>query len=390
MKKYIFILLTIFCIAAISCKKNRSSEGASDNAKSNSNFVTLKSGIIVEKRGNDYFLDGDIQLTPAQLKYLDEKGSFETEGGKKITGPEMSLNPITNLPINLADGTVPRNLGINGDPYRLWAMVRFTYGSSVTNNPKSAIIRAHIKQALLEIQSKSNVRFYNATGQPTVDPTYGFAYPYIEINYVGTSSDVSESSIIGRNPAGGKQTINLADFAVFYSFDPRETYERSDYATIIHELCHAVGMMHEQKRPDRDNYVNINTSNLKNPAGTSQFQPITSNYSYFGSYDFNSVMGYSSLTSSSSIVYDVNQPMYTKKDGTNINQGTTLSDLDRLWLNQYHIPYIARSDVYRELDATVYKTDNTIATPQERLQFQASLNNGNPNPPPGGQIPNNF
>ena len=48
--------------------------------------MTLKSGIIIERRRNDYFLDGDMQLTPAQLKYLDEKGRFETEGGKKITG----------------------------------------------------------------------------------------------------------------------------------------------------------------------------------------------------------------------------------------------------------------------------------------------------------------
>lgn len=389
MKKYIFIFLSI-CFASTSCKKDlSSSEAASDNVGGQSNFVTLKSGIIVEKRGNNYFLDGDMQLTDAQLKMLDENGTFETGSGK-ITGPETTLNPITNLPINLKDGTVPRNLGINADPYRLWAMVRFTYGSSVTNNPNSAIIKAHIKQALLDIQAQSNVRFYNATGQPTVDPTYGFAYPYIEINYVGQSSDVSESSSIGRSPSGGKQTINLADFAVFYTSNPRETYERYDYGTIIHELCHAIGMMHEQNRPDRDNYVNINTSNLKNPQGTSQFQKVTTNYSYFGTYDFNSVMGYSSKTNSSSVVNNINDPMYTKKDGTEIFQGSTLSDLDRLWLNQYHIPYIARSDAYRELDATVYKTDNTIATPQERLDFQASLNNGNPYPPAGGQIPNNF
>lgn len=37
----------------------------------------------------------------------------------------------------------------------------------------------------------------------------------------------------------------------------------------------------------------------------------------------------------------------------------------------------------------VYKPDNTIMTPEERLELQAQLNNGNPTPPPGGRIPNN-
>lgn len=37
----------------------------------------------------------------------------------------------------------------------------------------------------------------------------------------------------------------------------------------------------------------------------------------------------------------------------------------------------------------VYKPENTIMTPEERLDLQAQLNNGNPTPPPGGRIPNN-
>jgi hypothetical protein len=55
-----------------------------------------------------------------------------------------------------------------------------------------------------------------------------------------------------------------------------------------------------------------------------------------------------------------------------------------------YVPYISRSDVYRELATTVYKPDNTIMTAAERLQLQAELNNGNPNPPANGHIPNDF
>ena len=43
--------------------------------------------------------------------------------------------------------------------------------------------------------------------------------------------------------------------------------------------------------------------------------------------------------------------MYTKIDGSEIHQGTQLSDGDRAWLNYYYIPYIARSDTYAELDS---------------------------------------
>ena len=55
-----------------------------------------------------------------------------------------------------------------------------------------------------------------------------------------------------------------------------------------------------------------------------------------------------------------------------------------------HLPYVARSDTYRELDKVVYDGNNKRLTEQERLQLQAQLNNGNPNPPANGRIENNF
>lgn len=67
-----------------------------------------------------------------------------------------------------------------------------------------------------------------------------------------------------------------------------------------------------------------------------------------------------------------------------------MSDLDRRFPNTFYLPYTARSDVYRELDDVVYDQYNNKLTEQERLQLQAQLNNGNPNPPAGGRIPNEF
>lgn len=111
---------------------------------------------------------------------------------------------------------------------------------------------------------------------------------------------------------------------------------------------------------------------------------------YRGSYDYNSLMGYSSETSSKSMVNDTSAAMYTKKDGSLITQGKTVSDQDRMWINYLYLPYVARSDTYRELDKVVYDGNNKRLTEQERLQLQAQLNNGNPNPPANGRIENNF
>ncbi|EHQ30929.1 hypothetical protein [Mucilaginibacter paludis] len=73
-------------------------------------------------------------------------------------------------------------------------------------------------------------------------------------------------------------------------------------------------------------------------------------------------MGYSSLTSNTSIVNNINLPMYTKKDGSYLYQGSYLSDRDRVWINYFNLPYVARSDVSAGLAPTVYKSNNTVMT----------------------------
>ncbi|MCF0244268.1 MAG: hypothetical protein HUK06_05795 [Bacteroidaceae bacterium] len=329
-------------------------------------IITLKSGVVILRVGDKYYYEGDVLLSPEQINSLEETGSLYGEIPEEYA-PYTSLNPVTNMPKDMQEG---RCLGIYPTPYNLWAMVRFTYSSSIT-----ATKRIRIIEALEYIESLTNVRFYNATGEPTVDPTYGFDYPYID--FVAIGNEDTSSSYVGR--IGGRQEISLADFA-FYSWNT---------GVIVHEICHALGMLHEQCRPDRDNYVTINTSNLTS-VGLSQFSKRTTNYYYIGDYDFNSVMGYSSYTSSGSIVYNTSLPMYTKLDGSLIYQGSGLSFNDRRWINALYLPYIARSDVYAELDDVVYNGNNEILSPSERLEFQAQLNNGNPYPPAGGRIPNDF
>ncbi|WP_343670566.1 M12 family metallopeptidase [Chitinophaga sp.] len=365
---YLKAISLLCALSFASCTKDHE---ANQKELQKDGLITLKSGVVVEKKGANYFWEGDILLSETQLKNLDTYGQLQPSKPDYI-GAVKNEHPAFNVPFVDPNGNraIPRAFSIYPTAYNLWAMVRIIYGSNLTTYEKQVI-----QSALQEMEASTNVRFYNATCEPLVDPTYGFTYPNIEF-WSTDGADVS-NSYLGR--VGGVQRINLADFA-FYGWDNH---------VIIHEICHALGLRHEATRIDRNSYVTVNTSNLT-ASGQAQFAIPSTNYYQVGAYDFTSVMGYSSYTSSTSIVNNTSLPMYTKLDGSSITQGSTVSASDRSWINYFYLPYIARSDVYAELAPVVYKSDNTVMTASERLDLQAYLNNGNPTPPNCCRITNDL
>ena len=77
-------------------------------------------------------------------------------------------------------------------------------------------------------------------------------------------------------------TLGAVDFNCSFSFQK---------GIVIHELAHAQGILHEQSRPDRDNYVTINTANIISRY-LGNFRKHSTGTVSGTRYDFGSVMHY--------------------------------------------------------------------------------------------------
>lgn len=101
-------------------------------------------------------------------------------------------------------------------------------------------------------------------------------------DYITIQSDNSGCwSSVGRT--GGRQVVNLQS--------PGCT---SKIGTIIHELMHTVGFLHEQNREERDSFVAIMYSNIRNGYENNFIKAARGTTSGFGvGYDYGSVMHYS-------------------------------------------------------------------------------------------------
>lgn len=109
-----------------------------------------------------------------------------------------------------------------------------------------------------------------------------FEYSTTSSNYIEivNSANGTYSDWIGYK--GGRQEIGISG--------------NSTYGNVIHELCHALGLFHEQCRKDRDNSIIVNFNNIS-PDWRSQYYTYTiSGYSGFdiASFDFGSIMLYPS------------------------------------------------------------------------------------------------
>ncbi len=92
-------------------------------------------------------------------------------------------------------------------------------------------------------------------------------------NYIYVQNGSLNNSYVGM--IGGQQVMNILNWNVY---------------SIAHEIGHALGLMHEHQRSDRDSYVTINYSYVQSGYAGNFYIAASTTY---GGYDFDSIMHYS-------------------------------------------------------------------------------------------------
>lgn len=192
-------------------------------------------------------------------------------GQHKVSGIPKGYTLIEGdmiVPENFLRKTIPSG-GWEAD---FWpnGIVPFIFDVNVTMANQNLML-----SAMAEWENVATVDFIQRTNEDD----------YVDIRDSANDEEPTNSSQVGR--VGGRQVINIVSWGTTF--------------IMAHELAHALGMIHEQSRPDRDDYVRINEVNIE--AGKEDnFEKRSSADVYpkqaYGlrddrTYDFDSVMHYS-------------------------------------------------------------------------------------------------
>ncbi|MCD6052759.1 MAG: Xanthomonalisin precursor, partial [Verrucomicrobia bacterium] len=135
-----------------------------------------------------------------------------------------------------------------------------------TTGPEAMSVakQALVESAMREWQQVASLNFVPRTTEQN----------YILFNFSGDAAGAPMNSHIGMK--GGVQILNVAGWG--------------NKLNCAHELGHAMGMIHEQSRSDRDTFVTVNFDNI-NPDNAHNFTLLPSSINRT-SYDFDSMMHY--------------------------------------------------------------------------------------------------
>ena len=262
MKKmfYIPIFLIVFLVSCAKDEVESLKESQRDPVENEVAFPSLvkmtrsAGDATLEQTANgDCIWQGDILLVPEQVALL-EIGAKETRGAI-----------------------------LNGSSYK-WpnGIVYYTIAAGT-----DTATRTMISEAMYSISASTVIKFQQRTNQA---------------NYVEFFNGDGCWSYLGK--IGGKQQLSID-----------KTWAVT--GNVVHEICHALGMIHEHSRNDRDTYITVNYNNIIQSAKINYDKNTSSHITMSGlsgGVDFNSIMIYGSYSSSNAI--NSSTPVMTKRDGT--------------------------------------------------------------------------
>lgn len=195
------------------------------------------------------------EVSPCEGLILQKAGIFYIFQGDVVLDQGHVNNLIASLSHNQKSATTSSFI-------KYWPnhTVYYTYASGFTG-------QTEVQQAITEWQTKTGLDFVYGTGSGN----------YIEFQNNNNMGNIS----YGIGMMGGKQIITLQNG--YYVT-----------GTVIHEIGHAVGLIHEHCRSDRDNYLIIYPENIQYTELAQFAKCNISENSLFGPLDISSIMMYGS------------------------------------------------------------------------------------------------
>lgn len=220
-------------------------------------------------------LDNGLENTDGIVSYLTRLGENlfgepSAESGNRVAqwNAEMNVNPEELGEYIEGDILFPSAMGRNGlkPTSARWPNGVIPYMISPYFNKEQ---RALIQEAMDDYHKDTCIRFKPYTGEES---------DYIRI----TAGNTGCWSSVGK--IGGRQDINLQVPGCV-----------TKKGTVIHELMHVIGFLHEHSRYERDDFVSVQWRNIQNGHERNFEKASRKTTDAFGvHYDYGSVMHYSS------------------------------------------------------------------------------------------------
>jgi hypothetical protein len=242
-----------------------------------------------EVRNNEAIVEGDIVLGPAV--------SLERRGG----GPLLELKKISRLG------------GFDILSLQFTATSLWPKGTVPYELPAAYPQRYVVLAAIDEFHSRTGIRFE--------------ARKNSDVNYL-------EFALLDADGVAGQSRLGMVGGHQLLLLNKDKKWIRGN---VIHELCHALGIAHEQSRANREKFVRIDLTEVA-LGYDSQFKQLFDDGRDIGPYDYNSIMHYGPM-----VFAKGNKPtIIPLQDDVTIGQRVALSDGDITALNQIYAQEIAR------------------------------------------------